>query len=333
MTQSPHGVKEVLIKGTNIFSSLNEQEISLIAEFSELQKYTTDETVFSTGDPGNSLYIIKSGEVIVQKLDENGRKTHIARFLGGDCFGELDLFTETSRIVSSIVSVETSLLVFPKDNIGFSNFLIKNPTVSAKILHNIMITVAMRIREVNILVKENSPLVQELKKQVYRDKLTGLYNQTYLIEKIRGIINTNRSVFYLIICKPDNFKYLNDTYGHDAGDLAIQIMARGMRSFIGDDSGIVRYKGNAIAVLRSGATRREVVVMARSIREFMNNLDISSACKGNNFKITASIGVSIYPDHGEESETLLFTAHELSLLGRSRGGNLILFPEDRGKTE
>ena len=86
MTQSPHGVKEVLIKGTNIFSSLNEQEISLIAEFSELQKYTTDETVFSIGDPGNSLYIIKSGEVIVQKQDENGRTTHIARFLEGDYF-------------------------------------------------------------------------------------------------------------------------------------------------------------------------------------------------------------------------------------------------------
>lgn len=333
MIKSPAGAIEILIKGTDIFSTLLEHEIALITENSEICNYTVNEPVFSIGDPGDSLYIVESGEIIVQKQDENGRETHIARFLPGDCFGELDLFTEAPRIASSFASTSTRLLVFPKNSTGFTEFLNENPAVSARILHKIMVNVAMRIRKVNILVKENSPLVQELKKQVYRDKLTGLFNQTYLVEKIKKLINTGNTSFYLLISKPDNFKDLNDRYGHDAGDMAIRIMARGMRDFIGDDSGIVRYKGNAMAVLLSGYSRMEAVVFARSLREFMNNLDVSSACKGNRFKITTSIGITIYPEHGTVVEKLLFKTHELPLVGRNKGGNLILFPEDAGEVE
>ena len=331
MIKSPLGVKEVLLKGTDIFSSLLDHEIALITENSELCKYSTDESVFSKGDPGDSLYIVESGEIIVQKQDENGRKTHIARFLKGDCFGELDLFTETPRLVSSFASTNSRLLVFPRKNTGFSLFLNKNPALSARILHKIMVNMAIRIRKVNVLVKENSPLIQELKNQVYRDKLTGLFNQTYILEKLREIIDKENSDFFLLICKPDNFKELNDTYGHDAGDLVIQIMAREMRDFIGNDSIIVRYKGNAMAVFLTDSTRMEAVFLARSIREFINDLDVSEACKGNRFKITASIGITNYPDHGRDAEDLLFKTHELPLLGRNRGGNLILFPEDTGE--
>ncbi len=333
MKISPAGAKIILLKGVDIFSSLLESEIALIAESSELRVYAANEPVFSIGDPGDSLYIVESGEVIVQKQDENGRKTNLARFLRGDCFGELNLFTENPRIASSFASSSTKLLVFPKDRTGFSLFLNRNPDLSAQILHKIMVNVAERIRKVNFLIKENSPLVQELKKQVYRDKLTGLFNQTYLVEKIRELINTDSSDFYLLISKPDNFKDLNDTYGHDSGDQAIQIMAREMRDFIGDDSRVVRFKGNAMAVLVTGASRMEALALARSIREFLNKLDVSTACMGQRFRITASIGISNYPLDGSNAEDLIFKTHELPLLGRIRGGNLILFPEDAGESE
>jgi len=104
-----------------------------------------------------------------------------------------------------------------------------------------------------------------------------------------------------------------------------------MRDHIADDSGIVRYKGNAIAVLLTGASRMEAVVLARNIREFLNKLDVSAACRGNQFKITASIGITSFPDHGADAEQLLFKTHELPLIGRKLGGNIILFPEDTGE--
>lgn len=325
--------KTVLLKQTDIFSSLLPPEIEVIAGSSDFHKYKTDEPVFLQGESGNALYIVESGEIVVQKEDESSRKTNIARFVQGNCFGELDLFTETSRIASAFASKQTRLLVFPKSDTGFIEFLEEHPDLSARILHKILVEMAGRIRSANALIKENSPLVQELRKQVYRDKLTGLFNQTWLIEKMREFVSKKDSSFSLFIIKPDNFKSINDNYGHDAGSIAISIMARKLRDFIGADKQIVRYKSTAIAVLQVGITKAAAFNEALLIKEFMNNLDVSEATEGNEFPTTASIGITLFPDHSMNVEELISKAHELSLIGRRRGGNLILFPEDAGEKE
>lgn len=328
-----HKQKTVLLKQADIFSSLLAPEIDVIAGSSDFHEYKTDAPVFLQGESGNALYIVESGEIVVQKKDESNKKTDIARFVQGNCFGELDLFTETSRIASAFASMQTRLLVFPKSGTEFSEFLEEHPNLSARILHKILVVIAGRIRRANALIKENSPLMQELRKQVYRDKLTGVFNQTWLTEKIRELIDNNSSGFSLLISKPDNFKILNDTYGHEAGDKAIRIMARKLRKFIGDDNRIARYKGNAMAVFLTGVTKEDAYDQAVLIREFMNNLDVSEATGGKEFPITASIGITLFPDHGKDAEELIFKTHELPLVGRRRGGNLILFPEDAGEKE
>ncbi len=333
MIKDLHKQKAVLLKQTDIFSFLPDHEIEVIAGSSDFHDYKADAPVFLQGESGNALYIVESGEIVVQKEDESSRKTDIARFVRGNCFGELDLFTETPGIASAFASVQTRLLIFPKSGAGFTEFLKQYPDLSARILHKILVVMAERIRRANTLIKENSPLVQELRKQVYRDKLTGLFNQIWLTEKIREYIDKNSYGFSLIITKPDNFKALNDTYGHEAGDKAIRIMARGLRDFIGDDKKIARYKGNAMAVLLTGGTKKDAYNRAVHIREFINNLDVSGATEGKKFPVTASIGITIFPDHGMNAEELIFKAHELSLVGRRRGGNLILFPEDTGDEE
>ena len=325
--------KALLLKKADIFSSLQTHEIEVIAGSSEFLNVRADQPVFFEGDPGNALYIVDSGEIVVKKKNESGRQTDIARFVQGNCFGEMDLFTEASRNASAYASGETRLLVFPRSGTSFTTILEKHPALSARILHKILVEIAGRIRRANSLIKENSPLVQELRKQVYRDKLTGLYNRTFLIEKMGDLINQDSSGFALLITKPDNFKALNDTYGHDAGDTAIRIIGRRLCDFIGDDERTARYKGNAMAVLLPGATRREAYEQAERIRDFMNDMDVTDATDGKEFNITASIGITLYPDHGSKAEDLIFKAHELPLVGRSRGGNLILFPEDNGQHE
>ena len=97
--------KAVLLKQADIFSSLPGPEIEVIAGSSDFHDYKTDAPVFLQGESGNALYIVESGEIVVQKVDESNRKTDIARFVQGNCFGELDLFTETSRIASAFASI------------------------------------------------------------------------------------------------------------------------------------------------------------------------------------------------------------------------------------
>lgn len=333
MVKDLHKQKAVLLKQADIFSSFPDSEIEVIALSSDFHDFQSDSSVFLQGESGNALYIVESGEIVVQKEDESNRKTDIARFVQSNCFGELDLFTETSRIASAYATVQTRLLVFPKSGTGFTGFLEEHPDLSARILHRILVVMAERIRRANSLIKENSPLMQELRKQVYRDKLTGLFNQTWLVEKMRKLAGKKNSFFSILIIKPDNFKALNDSYGHEAGDTAIRVMARGIRGFVGDDKETARYKGNAIAVILDKSVKEDTYKQALLIQEFVNKLDVSGATGGNEFPLTSSIGISLFPGHGTDVEDLLFKTHELPLVGRKRGGNLILFPEDAGDPE
>ncbi len=325
--------KAGLLKQADIFTNLPLRELEVIAGSAVFRDFSPGETVFREGDPGNALYIVVSGDVAVRKPDSSGRTIDIARFIKGNCFGELDLFTGNSRTVSACSSENSRLLQFPEPGTGFRDFLEDHPAISARILHKILAQIAGRIRRANHLIRENSPLIQELRKQVYRDKPTGLYNQTFITERIRELAADRKSSFALLVSKPDNFKNLNDTYGHEAGDEAIRIMGRALRNFTGDDEHTARYKGNAMAVLLPECTRDEAARHARQIRDFLRTLDLRRAAEGNHFPVTASIGISLFPDHGKNAEELLALSHELALEGRYRGGNSILFPEEREREE
>ena len=324
--------KEAILKSAELFSELSVADIRTIAEHSGFRSCENGESVFLEGDPGRALYIVESGEVVVRKTNDDGLITDIARYVRGNLFGELDLLTPADRSASAVADGETRLLEFPGPGADFSDFLDTEPAVSARLMHRMLVETAERIRRVNHLVKENSPLVQELQKQVYRDKLTGLHNHVYLAERLRELISKDGSSFALCISKPDNFKLLNDEYGHEAGDRAIELMAGGLRDFVGDDTRTVRYKGNAMAVILPGLNREQAIEGARRIRKFLNGLDLSEITGGNDFRFTTSIGVSLYPGFDGSLEEMLRRTHELPLEGRNRGGNMILVAEGGGGT-
>lgn len=319
--------KTELLKQTDMFSSLLDHELEVIAEHSDFELFKKGDAVFKSGDPGDALYIVQSGEVLVSKQEPYGPVIDIARFIQGNCFGELDMFTESIREVSAYATEDTGLLVFPRSETTFTDILNHHPELSARILHKILTVISTRIRSANTMVKENSPIVQELKKQVYRDKLTGLYNETYLLETIRKKISAV-SPFTLIISKPDNFKELNDEYGHEAGDTVIRIMARKLREYTEDDSRTIRYKGNAMAVLIPTAEKEAASAHAKGIQDFLKSLDIREVSKGKAFRLSVSVGVGLYPGTCTDAETLVTKTHELPLIGRKRGGNCILFTDD-----
>lgn len=316
------------LQSADIFSSHNDDELKIIAEYSEYCNYRKDEIIFKAGSPGDALHIVESGQVVINKKGNNGRDIDIARFLSGDCFGELDMLTSSTRNASARAEIESRLLMFPRKGIFFKDILEKHPAVSARILHKILVNIAGRIRKANSLIKENSPLIQELKKQVYSDKLTGLHNRTFLEEKLGEYLANRGAHVSLLMVKPDNFKFINDTYGHEAGDQALRIMAIELERIISGEDVAIRFTGNELSVILPGSEREEAYKMAAKIQSSMNRLDLGQVTQGNPFMLTVSIGISVFPEHAANTAELIQRAHELPLIGRSHGGNKILFPED-----
>ena len=204
-----------------------------------------------------------------------------------------------------------------------------HPEVGARLLHSFLKVTAGKIRNANALLKDNSPWVQELRNQVYGDKLTGLYNKTFLEERLPEYLKVGKNPVGLLMVKPDNFKYINDTYGHEAGDQALVVMAGRLRKHLPEKGVAVRYMGNELSALLPGAGRKEALAAAKGIQDMLVGLDLSQQTAGNPFKLSVSIGIAVFPDHAAKAVDLIAKAHELPLIGRERGGNKILFPEDK----
>ncbi len=86
--------------------------------------------------------------------------------------------------------------------------------------------------------------------------------------------------------------------------------------------------GNELAVLYPGRDRAEALEAARTLQARLSALDVSKLTGDPELRLSISLGIAIYPEHGTEAEALIKAAAGVPLTARSRGGSLILFPED-----
>lgn len=317
-------IKQWLLK-TELFSPLDDEGLRLISDHCSESVREKGEMLFTEGEKGENLYILKEGTVEVFKTDTDRNISVIAELTPGNMIGELEYFTGNAHNASAIASEQSS---FIKISGSLKNELANRPEISAAVLYRFLKTFSARLRKANTLVKENSALVQELKRQVYGDKLTGLYNKTYLEETLPGLITDRSSPVGLLLMKPDNFKMINDTFGHEAGDDTLKIMAAALNRFTGDEGTVLRYMGNELGVILPGFNREMTLKMAEAILKMFNELDISPATGDKTVFLSMSIGAALFPEHADIADDLILKAHDIPLVGRERGGNMILFPED-----
>jgi len=308
-----------------LFSPLDDDGLQLISDHCSESVREKGDMIFSEGERGKNLYILTKGTVEVFKTDTDRNISVIAELTPGDIIGELEFFTGHTYNASAIASEKTSLLQISE---SLKNELENRPEISAAVLYQFLKTFSGRLRKANILVKENSALVQELKRQVYGDKLTGLYNKTYLEETLPGLITDRSDPVGLLLMKPDNFKMINDTFGHEAGDDTLKIMAAALNRFTEDEGTVLRYMGNELGVILPGFNREITLKKAEAILKMFNELDISPATGDKTVFLSMSIGAALFPEHADIADDLILKAHDIPLVGRERGGNMILFPED-----
>jgi diguanylate cyclase len=316
-----------LLSSSALFSTFSRDELDFLAEKSEFLERGDGETVFDAGSPGDRLYLVASGSVVVLSPEDGSA---LAELVAGDSFGELELLTGALRNARARAAGPTSLLAFPAGGASLREALFGRPEVAARIMRSFLLVVAGRTRKANALVKENSPWVRELKRQVYGDKLTGLLNKAYLEENLPGMLSASGAKgLALVMMKPDNFKEINDRFGHEVGDAALVLMAGELDKAVGKGGTAVRYSGNELAVAYPGMGRAAAQEAASALRQRLSSLDLARVVVDEpGIRLSMSFGIALFPEHGADAESLIKASAGLPLAARSRGGSLILFPED-----
>ena len=143
----------------------------------------------------------------------------------------------------------------------------------------------------------------------HHDMLTGLLNRLGLERRLPEFLDAARqqsaSAAFLYV-DLDQFKKVNDLHGHACGDKLLQAMAGRLRACISSDDLIARMGGDEFVVVASHL--REVGHAERIAARLRDELALPFDIDGRHFKITASIGVSLYPSHGADYELLLKNA-------------------------
>ncbi len=131
-------------------------------------------------------------------------------------------------------------------------------------------------------------LIKELHQQVHTDTLTGLRNRRYFCEKLPEL--TSKAPISLILMDIDNFKSVNDTYGHMAGDQVLQQFAGILQSNTRKNDIIARLGGEEFAVILPQTDVKEAFKIANRIRTAVENHLFSY--ENITCKITVSVGIA-----------------------------------------
>ncbi len=168
---------------------------------------------------------------------------------------------------------------------------------------------------------------RKLKKMAAQDGLTGLFNRQFLDEVLRKEWNRSRRYGYpvsLVMSDIDNFKVVNDTFGHQKGDRVLKKLAETLTREARASDIVARYGGEEFAMILPQTDLKDAVKVAERFRAAVEKLRISSGGK-DNISVTLSCGVSrAYPERGaQDLEDLIQRADEALYRAKGLGKNQV----------
>ena len=185
---------------------------------------------------------------------------------------------------------------------------------------NSVITISFMIFYSRLVLNMIGDYEKKLKNAAHTDRLTGLYNRHYMMNKIESSVK-EKSVPYVAMVDIDNFKKINDCYGHNAGDYVLVNVSRIMREVcIGEN--ISRWGGEEFLILSSGKDKSGVLALIETLRKNIEDEDFVFG--DDHIKVTITAGVADYTA-GESVDKWINKADDKLYQGKNSGKNKVVY--------
>ena len=170
---------------------------------------------------------------------------------------------------------------------------------------------------------------EAIRRQAFHDSLTNLANRILFNDHLKMAIKRARRAHKMVavmILDLDNFKDVNDRWGHAGGDLLLKEVADRLASRVRDTDTVARQGGDEFSVVLSPLSNAED---ARQIAEKI----VASFCRpfhldSIDIHVTTSVGIAMYPDHGDDLDTLIKKADQAMYEAKNKGRNRYCFYEN-----
>lgn len=173
-----------------------------------------------------------------------------------------------------------------------------------------------------LLMDELQFLFVKAEREAITDPLTNLFNYRFFYHQLKHELSRalrHESQFSIIMIDIDYFKHYNDTFGHQAGDRVLQLLAQLMKENTRSSDIVARYGGEEFVIITPELNKNEALKFASKLRQIVENFPFPNKEKLPGKKLTISLGIATYPEDGDQVDVLIRKA-DLALYQAKRQG-------------
>ena len=183
-----------------------------------------------------------------------------------------------------------------------------------------------------VVIRNSTRQAGLLQRQAMYDNLTNLPNRVLFADRLQQAIRVRRrekKPFALVTMDLDRFKEINDSLGHHAGDQVLLHAGNCVRTCLRESDTVARMGGDEFAILLATAGDLEGAVAAA--KKILRALEEPTDIAGQKIEIGASLGIVLYPEHGEEPEVLMRAADAAMYAAKQAHGGYKVYSKDLGQ--
>jgi len=276
-----------------IFSSLQQEELAELEAVLQAVELPADSRLFREGDPGDELFLVRSGRVSVTVNVPGGEEVEVAEFGPGQFFGEMSIFDHAPRSANCSTSEDTSLLSMK--GVDFDRLLSHHPRIAVKVMYRMLGIISERLQNSSEFLSEMVQWGEDARRRAITDEFTGLFNRRFLdqaIEEQFAKHKAARKPLSVIMFDLDHFRNINETYSPEVGDRVIKAVVPVLRRVLREHDLAARFGGDEFCVILPDTVVDEACRVGKAIVEGIRALPVLRNLDGPIVQVTSSVGVA-----------------------------------------
>ena len=299
-----------------LFSGVSLASIKPLLINCQILHLDKDEILVEAGKPEDFMYLVLSGRMRVQLQKNDDQPITILE--QGESVGEVAILDQQPTSGFVIADVESRVLKVDEETLW------KIVDSSHAASNNLLRTLAYRLRFGNSVMHKIQSLLREFEYDATIDPLTGFYNRRWLNKMLERLIHRSQGEeggerpLSVIMMDLDHFKNFNDTFGHLAGDRALNSIAKSLTEHLRPEDTITRYGGEEFLAVLPGSDLNDASFVAERLRAAVEETELF-AVEGDKLPpLTLSLGIAQMK--ADDQQDSLIGAADKALYRAKHGG-------------